>query len=149
MSLTWSTADINTVREKGRYNHSSDWEGTRYDIATTGDGELTSMVTVNNNNYTRIRLRYLLYTRYNNEREKINLHSNNKPIETTKEYNCDLNVHKLVYRGVTGIYEISLWPTACPRWDFAMDRRKCYKTRKDIQFEWPRAIIILLYSVIG
>ena len=102
------------------------------------------MVTANNNNC-------ILYTRYNNKREMIGHHSNNKPIETTKEYNCDLNVNKLVYRGVTGCtdlesmdccYETSLWPTACPRWSLVMNRRMCYKTRTS--FGWPRAIITLL-----
>ena len=149
ISLMGSTAGNITVREKGRYNHSSNWEGTKYDIVTTGDGELTSMVTApNNNNFTRVYLWCLLYTRYNNEREKIDLHSNNKPVKTTKEYNCDLNVHKLVYWGVTGYmnfrYETSLWPTACPRLSLVLNRRMCYKTRKVLPFEWPRVIITLL-----
>ena len=143
ISLARLTAGIITVREKGKYNGNK-WEGTKYDIVTTGDGELTSMVTANNNNC-------ILYTRYNNKREMIGHHSNNKPIETTKEYNCDLNVNKLVYRGVTGCtdlepmdccYETSLWPTACPRWSLVMNRRMCYKTRT--LFGWPRAIITLL-----
>ena len=66
ISLTRSTASIITARKEGKHNNSNNREGTKYDIVTTGDGELTSMVTANNNNC-------ILYTRYNNEREKISV----------------------------------------------------------------------------
>ena len=151
ISLTRSTASIITVRKEGKHNNNNNREGTKHDIVTTGDGELTNMITENNNKC----IQHLLYTRYNNERKKIDHHSNNKPIKTSKR-NCDplseealklllrvtsilkislvdlldLNAHKLVYRGVTCNmdfgYETSMWPTACPRLSFVMNRRMCY-----------------------